>query len=547
MQYLVRPVVPGITLAQWIRERRDRGHDLAAADVDLVLGWMEEILQALHCAHQAGLVHRDVKPSNIIFVGGRPKLADIGLVADASDTCSIVGTEGYLPPEGPGTPQADLFALGKVLYEATTGLDRRELPKLPEDLRTWPDASEVFELNEIILKACSYDAKDRYQSAEEMHADLVLLEVGRSVRQKRQADRHWQVLRRSSVWLVLAVVAFALFAIRNRLGPPPTNPEFRKRSTNSFANRQYNIGRSLYQKNTTASTAKAAEYFQAAVNADANFALAQAALAAAWSWGDVGTNRTWALLPRAKENAERALAKDDSLSEAYLALAMHAWILEWDWPKTEKFFKRAINCDPQNPQPHEWYGQFLRAMGQTNEAVRELETAVTINPRSRTGIAFLGRALLSARRYSEAVERMELLDEMQSDSMSLWCLGEALSWGGQIERSITVLARAAELNGSDPVITTVRTEALTKALHEGGEAAFWQKRLEFLRTETSDPMDLAAACASAGQTDEALDLLERAYREHHVFLVWDLKAHPEWDSLRGHPRFKALLKKLRLD
>ena len=53
---------------------------------------------------------------------GRPKLADIGLVTDVGDGRSIVGTEGYLPPEGPGTPQADIFALGRVLYEATTGL-----------------------------------------------------------------------------------------------------------------------------------------------------------------------------------------------------------------------------------------------------------------------------------------------------------------------------------------------------------------------------------------------------------------------------------------
>src|SRR6185503_15316921 len=66
---------------------------------------------ALAHLHKHRLVHRDVKPSNIIFVNGIPKLADIGLVTDTDATRSFVGTEGYVPPEGPGTSQADIFSL----------------------------------------------------------------------------------------------------------------------------------------------------------------------------------------------------------------------------------------------------------------------------------------------------------------------------------------------------------------------------------------------------------------------------------------------------
>jgi serine/threonine protein kinase len=131
---------------------------------------------ALQQLHRSDLLHRDIKPSNIIFVQGIPKLADIGLVTETTEAKSFVGTEGFVPPEGPGTPQADIYSLGKVLYEISMGRDRCRFPELPTTLAEDPEREQLLALNEIVLKACYGTVSRRYQSAEKMHADLKRLE-----------------------------------------------------------------------------------------------------------------------------------------------------------------------------------------------------------------------------------------------------------------------------------------------------------------------------------------------------------------------------------
>ncbi|HVZ15990.1 MAG TPA: protein kinase [Terriglobales bacterium] len=170
---------------------------------------------ALAELHKHHLVHRDIKPSNIIFVNGIPKLADIGLVTQVEDTCSIVGTEGFIAPEGPGTPAADVYSLGKVLYEALTGKDRLEFPELPTALGDYPDQARILELNEIIRRACDQVAARRYQTAWEMHADLVAVANGRSIRRLRRLERQVAWLKRVG-WAV-GVSAVALVVLGHSL------------------------------------------------------------------------------------------------------------------------------------------------------------------------------------------------------------------------------------------------------------------------------------------------------------------------------------------
>ncbi|MEW6157845.1 MAG: protein kinase [Verrucomicrobiota bacterium] len=141
---------------------------------------------ALEHLHKHHLIHRDVKPSNIVFVNGVPKLADIGLVIEASEAKSYVGTDGYIPPEGPGTPQADIYSFGKVLYELCTGKDRFEFPALPLNLLESRERLEFGEINDIIVRACAARVRDRYRSAEALRDDIEYLQQGRSVSNRHQ-------------------------------------------------------------------------------------------------------------------------------------------------------------------------------------------------------------------------------------------------------------------------------------------------------------------------------------------------------------------------
>ena len=157
-------------------------HKRLSADESIRLG--SSLTEALEALHAHGLTHRDIKPSNIIFTEGVPKLADIGLVA-VSGQQSFVGTEGYVPPEGPGTPQADIYSLGKLLYETCTGKDRLDFPEIDSQLSQRPDREQLLQLNNVLVKACANDPKKRYDSAAEMNRDLRLLERGERPRKSR--------------------------------------------------------------------------------------------------------------------------------------------------------------------------------------------------------------------------------------------------------------------------------------------------------------------------------------------------------------------------
>ncbi|MGC6426559.1 MAG: protein kinase domain-containing protein [Akkermansiaceae bacterium] len=151
-------------------------------DTEFVITTGRRLAEALDHLHERNLTHRDVKPSNVIFVEGNAKLADIGLVA-TMDQRTFVGTEGFVPPEGPGSTGADVYSLGKVLYEMATGMDRLQFPELPEDGPPEKDRKKWIELNRLLCDVCEPRiGKRKTKTAAQLADALERLERGKRVR-----------------------------------------------------------------------------------------------------------------------------------------------------------------------------------------------------------------------------------------------------------------------------------------------------------------------------------------------------------------------------
>lgn len=136
--------------------------------------------EALDFLHRQGMTHRDIKPQNIVFVNGQPKLADLGLITGIralGHQGTLVGTPGFMPPtpERTGTVAADIYSLGMVLYVVCTGRAAALFPEVATTLVSAEEPPEFLPLNNVILKACAPLPDERYASAAEMRTALEVL------------------------------------------------------------------------------------------------------------------------------------------------------------------------------------------------------------------------------------------------------------------------------------------------------------------------------------------------------------------------------------
>ncbi len=133
------------------------------------------LLTGLEALHQRGLVHRDLKPGNVIYVEGGPKLADVGTVASHRSGGTSVGSVGYHPPEGSGWPAGDLFSMGRILYEMFSGVAVQELADDLPDLAPRLKTDRERRFYSIIQWCCHFNPKQRPASAAALERELATL------------------------------------------------------------------------------------------------------------------------------------------------------------------------------------------------------------------------------------------------------------------------------------------------------------------------------------------------------------------------------------
>ena len=161
--------------------------------------WGRILAGALAFLHRVGLQHRDVKPANILFLGGQPVLGDLGSLGSGEEEVQFPGTEGYMPPDGVGSPAMDVFALGRSLYECWTGNDRFQFPSLPRTVVEASDWDRVgWRMNKVLLRASDPRPSHRISTAQELLEQLDWAVKG---------GRHWS--RRD---LIRAGVGLGVFA-----------------------------------------------------------------------------------------------------------------------------------------------------------------------------------------------------------------------------------------------------------------------------------------------------------------------------------------------
>ncbi|HET8676427.1 MAG TPA: tetratricopeptide repeat protein, partial [Blastocatellia bacterium] len=316
----------------------------------------------------------------------------------------------------------------------------------------------------------------------------------------------------------------------------------RRDTENAEANRLYTEGRYHWNRRNIDGLKKSVAFFEQAIGLDPKYARAYAGLADSYiTLADYGSLPARESYPKAKAAALKALEIDDTQAEAHTSLAMIKASYEWEWRGAEQSFQRAIELNPNYATARQWYGEYLAGMGRHQDALAEIRRAQALDPLSLIIRSVEAWAWYYAREYDQMLAQCRRVIEMDASFGEVYVyLGLAYEQKGMFREAMDAYQKYSTLMGYNTL-----EAARIRAAPVADSRDYWQKMVELARPPTGSEFDAAQAWSQLGESDKALESLEKVYanRDYHVLY---LKVHPNLDPLRREPRFQSLLRRTRL-
>jgi TolB-like protein/Tfp pilus assembly protein PilF len=293
------------------------------------------------------------------------------------------------------------------------------------------------------------------------------------------------------------------------------------------------------------------KFFEEAIHDDPAYAEAYAGLAAATAiLGQVPNDGMppGEAKPKARDAAQKALQLNPRLAEAHAVLGNVAMSYDWDLATAEKELRRAIELNPNDPTPHEWYCHLLIVEGHNSEALAEAHHALDLDPVNPLFHAVLAETYYFGRSYDAAIEEAQQVVKLHPGSLSAqYWLGSAYREKKMYPQAIETFQNARDLArqiaGDNPALIMAYGHTQALAGNAAEARAALQKLQQLAGNRFVPNLYPAAIHVGLGETDEAFRLLDLAYQERIDRLVY-LNVDPMADPLRSDPRFAQLMAKI---
>ena len=321
----------------------------------------------------------------------------------------------------------------------------------------------------------------------------------------------------------------------------------RRDTGDAGAYQSYMKGRYYWNQRTNDGYRKAIGFFRDAIEADPAYARAYAGLADSTAFYETEGEPSSERYARALGIVTRALAIDDTIGEAHTTRGLLRQNTDWDLAGAEQAYRRALELSPQYATAHHWYAELLLQMGRFEEASDHYRHALAADPMSSAIRSDRAVFHYYTRDYDRAVRELTAcIAADPSFGRSHRYLATVYAQTGRYSEAVNELRQGWVLAGVPGDDVAAQAERLAVAVARTGARGYWGTLLDFeMKKPARDgdwPHNVALIYARLGDVPQALSWLEKAY-EGRVFELLFLRISPDWDSLRGHPRFEALLER----